>query len=64
MCGKNKIALSVASAGAKPRLESRLRNCSRARDSRLSTVPTGQPRRRATSSWCIPCRWQRTKGTR
>ena len=43
-------AQSAAAAGASPRRTSRSRSRCRPRDRRLSTVPTGQPSRRAASS--------------
>ena len=56
-------AISPAS-GVRPRRSIRPRSCSRPRDSRVLTVPTGQPRCRAACSWVHPSRSQSTTGAR
>jgi hypothetical protein len=48
--GGLRITPSAEPAGARPRRVRRERKRCRALDNRLSTVPTGQPSRRATSS--------------
>ena len=59
-----RAAASPAEVGASPRRASRSRSRCRPRASRLSTVPTGQPRRRAACSWVRPSIKHSTIGMR
>ncbi len=55
-----RVAMTVPARGASPRRISRPRSRSRPRACRLLTVPIGQPRPRAASSWLRPSRSQST----